>query len=471
MMKLKLLLSLLLIAGSVLAQKKHVLRPDAQGYLIVRGTYKPGDTLQLDGYIRSVEFNGLSGTAQLPIIITNVPGKTVTLGDSLWAGGSWGHGPIFKNCHHIDLYGTSKGAMKIIGSNTTALDGNGYPMKTAYFNLVITEFSDNFKVHDITIRHGGVGVLCKTDPNSNSKTWFPNTYLDNFEFYNLDISNTYNEAMYIGHTATYWNISNNTPVYSGTINTATMKQPIKLRNVKIHNNNIHDIHNDAIQTAAVDDLMVYGNIVTNWAIKKDWSHNGGILIGGRVKNFHVYENKVLNGWGEFLQIYAEQGISIVENNLFVSNKLSGVGLRGGSGLLVKFLNNTIVSSGEAAFRINGTSGGTAKNLLHKNIIAGYVGRAVYTENGGTYEDSDNKIYATVALSGLSDKTNYVATNGYGYSASVVIPDPPKPEPPAPVKITISSNELAALLKALKAGTYTLEIGVDSTIKKVSITVQ
>lgn len=431
-MKLYLALFLLLSLTTV-AQKKYTLKPDAQGYLIVRGTYAPGDTIQLDGYFRSIEFNGLNGSADRPINITNAPGKSLIMGDSLWAGGSWGHGPIFKNCHHINFYGSSKSNLKIIGSNTTQVDPNGYPKKTAYFNLVITEFSDNFKVHDITIRHGGVGILCKTDVTSNSKTWFPNTYLENFEFYNLDIYNTYNEAMYIGHTATYWNISNNTPVYTGTINPTTMKQPVKLRNVKIHDNHIHDIHNDAIQTAAIDDLMIYGNKIKNWAIKKDWSHNGGILVGGRVVNFQVYDNEVTDGWGEFLQIYADAGTAVVKNNLFVSNKLSGVGLRGGKGLVAQFLSNTIIQSGESAFRINGSSGGTGKNVIKNNIIAQPgTGRYYYLENGGTMSDEGNRTYSTLAEAKLNPLLSYqpLVTStaiGYGYSpGTVVIPDP---EPP------------------------------------------
>jgi hypothetical protein len=458
-MKFQITLLFSLFCLATFGQKKYELKPDAQGYLIIRGTYKPGDTLQLNGYFKAVAVYDLFGAVDKPITITNVPGKALIIGDSLWSGGSWSHGLAVRNSRYLHIYGSTKDNFKIVGANTTKVDANGYPTRTAYFDFMITEMSDNFKVHDITIRHGGVGILCKTDVSaSNSKSWYPNTYLENFEFYNLDIFNTYNEAMYIGHTATYWNLATSQPVYSGTINPNTMKQPIKLRNVKIHHNTIHDIHNDAIQTAAIDNLQVYDNAITNWAIKKDYSHNGGILIGGRVKDFEVVNNKVANGWGEFLQIYADAGKAIVKNNLFVGNKLSGIGLRGGKDLVVEFTNNTIIQSGESAFRINGTGGATGKNIIKKNIIAQPGnGRYYYMENGGAMSDEDNKTFPTLALAQLSASYLPVAGSpsiGYGYAAS----EPPIPDPDPevkPLKLSITIPSLT--LSNLGVGTHTMKL--------------
>lgn len=453
----------------------HTLKPAADGYLIINpGVYKPGDTIFLSGNFKAVAIYKLIGTVEAPIKITNAPNETVTIGDINWGGGSWSHGLALRGCKHIEIFGTTKNNLQIIGSNSTVKDSNGYPVRGAYFNMMITELSDNFKVHDITIKHGGTAIVCKTDVSkTDPKTWFPNTYLDNFEFYNITIENCLNEGIYLGHTATYWNINNSQPVYSGTINTEYMKQPVKLRNVSIHHNTLVNIGNDGIQTAAVDNLKIYNNQILNWAVNKDLSHNGGILIGGRVVNFEVYNNKLQDGYGEFIQIYADAGTAVVKNNLFVNNKLSGIGLRGGKGLMVEFTNNTIVNSGENAFRINGTSGGTGKNSLKKNIIVQPAGRYIYLENGGAATEEDNKKVTTLAGAFLSASTFLPlagsASTGYGYSAgTVVIPDP---EPPVPSKITITSNELAALLKALKPGAYSFEIGVDSVVKKVSVKVE
>ena len=293
----------------------YALTPDAQGYLVIpsTNTYRPGDTIYLSGNFKSVAVYDLMGSAAEPVTITNAPGQAATIGDQAWSGGSWAQGLVFRGSHYVDLYGSSQGDFKITGSTSTVPDSNGYPVRTAYIDLAISETSDNFTVHDITITGGGAGLWAKTEVSAtDAGTWYPNTYLDNFEFYNLDISNTYNEAMYIGHTATYWNIDTNTPYYpsspadtTASSNPTVYKQPIKLRNVKIHDDYIHDIGNDGIQTAAIEGLEVYNNEVTNWATKHGAADNGGILIGGRVKGFDVHDNYVHDSWGELMQVYAE----------------------------------------------------------------------------------------------------------------------------------------------------------------------
>jgi hypothetical protein len=473
-MKIALTFLLCLLAVLVIGQKKYDLKPDAQGYLIIRGTYKPGDTIQLNGYFKAVAVYDLSGAAGKPITITNVPGQTLIIGDSAWSGGAWPHGLAIRNSRYLHIYGTTRHNFKLIGSNSIAKDGNGYPVKAAYFNLIIGELSDNVTAHDITIRHGGTGVWAKTEVSaSNPNTWFPRRYLDNFEFYNFDIYNTTNEAFYIGHTATRWNIKTNQPMYTATTDTVTYKQPVKLRNVKVRHNYIHDVATDGIQTAAIDSLLIHDNIISNWATAKDWNHNGGILIGGRVNNFAVHDNRVLNGWGEFMQIYADAGPAIVRNNLFVNNKLSGIGLRGGPGLVVQFLNNTIIQSGESAFRINGASGGTGKNIIKKNIIAQPgTGRYYYLENGGAMSDEDNKTFATLAEAKLNPLLYYqpLVTSsaiGYGYNAGTVVEPPPPPPTETKLSVSITLPTLT-----LPEGSHVLKLTTpDGKVSDVKIVVQ
>lgn len=448
----------------------YTLKPDAQGYLVINaGIYKPGDTIYLSGKFKAVAVYKLVGSAEAPIKITNVPGETLIIGDELWSGGAWSHGLAMRGCRFIEVCGESREKFIITGPNLTIPAA----ARAAYWNFYIGEFSDNFEVHNLTIRYGGTGILCKTDVSkTDTKTWFPNTYLDNFEFYSLTIQDTQNEGIYIGHTATYWNIDTWSPVYSGTINTTTMKQPIKLRNVRIFNNKLVNIGNDGIQTAAIDNLKVYDNEVINWATNKDSSHNGGILIGGRVVNFEVYNNRVLDGYGEFLQIYADAGTAVVKNNLFVNNKLSGVGLRGGKALAVTFANNTVVNSGHDAFRINGSTGGTGKNILSKNIIVQPTGRYVYLENGGVATEEDNK--KAMSTTGVNiSPTTFVAVAGsasigYGYSAGTVV-EPPPPPPPTEAKLTVS---ITLPTITLPEGAHVLKLTTpDGKVSDVKIVVE
>lgn len=401
--------------------KAYILKADEQGHLLVDNSnrlYQPGDTLLLSGAFKSISINNLSGSPKQYIVISNVPGQPVHIGDSTWSGGSYAHALGFGNCHYIRLGGTRKQLFNITGSNSTAADAGGFPVRAAYFNLAIGELSDNFIVQNITIRHGGTGVWAKTEVSStNPATWFPNTFLNNFDFYNLDIYNTYNEGMYIGHTGSYWNIQNKTPLYPHPNEPApdarVYKRPIKLRNVKIHHNRVHSSGGDGIQAAAIDNLELYNNEVFNWAANKNSAHNGGILIGGRVKGFNVYNNYVHDGWGEMLQVYAEGGgpRSTVTNNLLLRNKQDGVSLRGTHQLGITFSHNTVAYTGTNIIRINGYFGGTGTNIITKNILANpmanggqlYPSAYIYTENGGVAQDTDNKKFVRGAEAGLNEK--------------------------------------------------------------------
>lgn len=449
----------------------YTLKPDAQGYLIIRGQYKPGDILQLQGKFKAVAVYDLAGEAGKPIFITNVPNETLSIDQITWSGGAWPHGLAIRNSRHLVVHGTTKSQFKIIGSNSSALDSNNNTVRGAYMNLIIGELSDNITVHDIAITYGGTGIVAKTDVSkTNTKTWFPATYLENFEFYNIEISNTVNEAMYIGHTATWWDINKNQPLYTTPPNGSEsyIKQPLKLRNVKIHNNYIHNVGVDGIQTAAIDNLKIYDNVVEDWATKKEGGHNGGILVGGRVVDFEVTNNYVHDGWGEFLQIYADAGKAIVKNNLFVKNSLSGIGLRGNKGLAVEFTNNTIVQPGESAFRINGNTGGTGKNIISKNVVVGLgTGRLLaYVENGGYAASTDNLVYPTLAEARLTDKFVSNVT-GYGYSPSVT----QEPEEPNEPQVRVSVSISLPTIK-LPEGAHDLKVTMpDGSLSSIKVIVE
>lgn len=375
----------------------YTLKPDFQGYLTIdnkNGTYKPGDIIFLSGSFKAVAIYNLSGVSGSPIKVTNVPGEKLTIGDPKWSGGSWSHGLALRNCKYLEIHGSNKSSFVINGSTSDAKDSNGYPVRTAYFNFIISEFSENMSVHDLTIRDGGVGIVCKTDRNGD-------TILQNFEFYNLEIFNTYNEALYIGSTSS-------TPDSSG-------KYPYKLKNVKVHHNYIHDIWNDAIQIATADNVEVYNNEIVRWGLKREYSHSGGILMGGRIKGFNVHDNIVKDGFGNMLQIFSEAGTpSSVSNNLFLGNELDAVYIRGASNLVVKFTGNTVAGSKENLIRVSGSRAELSKNILAAPLggISNPTSRNyIYLENGGTVADVDN-----IKIPKVADIGKYP---DYGYNGTII----------------------------------------------------
>jgi len=465
----------------------HTFKPDTQGHIFIdnkSGTIKPGDIVYISGNPKDVLISNLIGTKEARIIVANVPKKTLIIGDPTWSGGGFSYGLMFKSCNYITILETTRDSFKISGSKTDKKDSNGFGVQGAYFNLRIDELSDNFIVRDIAIENGGTGVWAKTEVTNDSRTWHAtNTYLNNFEFYNLKIKNTYVEGMYIGHTGTYWNIKKNIPYYPANANdvpkdTATdvYKQPIKLKNVIIKGCFVSGTGQDAIQTSAVENLDVANNEVTNWAVNKNSSHNGGILVGGRVKGFKVSNNHVHDGWGEMIQVFAEGGAeAIIDNNLLERNNGEAVSIRGTNGLAVTFTNNTVVAPGGTTFRVNGYFGGNGKNIVRNNILVQptgvggviYPNRYIYLENGGAASDEDNKKFATVNDFKSVENT----LSAYGYKVPKPVEEPPISEIPIIEKVTIESNELAALLKVIPAGSYSLSFESGGIKKKITITVE
>ncbi|MGN7824476.1 right-handed parallel beta-helix repeat-containing protein [Chitinophaga sp. 22536] len=405
--------------------KEYTLLPDANGRLVIDGAkspYKGGDALNLKGRFYSVNITNLNGSPGNPITIRNFDGTSVKIGNPDWNGGSWAEALSLINCHYIRVGSESSRADFII-------DGSVHPARDAYFNLVLSKHTDNIEIRNLTIRNGGTGIWAKTDPvKGDATTYYPNSQMENLLIHDVAISGTNNEAMYIGHTATYWDLTANTSYYgdaSGFTPGSQYVQPIKWHNVKIYNNAVQDGGADGIQTAAIDQLEVFNNTVTNWGMKHNSSHNGGILIGGRATNTYVHDNYVHDGWGELLQFYGsgENGSKhVISNNLFVNNSQGGndgISFRGTDRAAVTISNNTVALTGGVSLRINGEKGMTAALTVTDNAFiqprmsGGSItyNSYVYTENGGGAiegtGDKANSRFPTLDAAGV-DVGNYFA---------------------------------------------------------------
>ncbi|MBW8683568.1 right-handed parallel beta-helix repeat-containing protein [Chitinophaga rhizophila] len=408
------------VAVTATTGREFTLTPDVNGRLVIDNAnkvYQPGDIINLKGTFKSIQVTNTSGSASAPIIIRNSAGTTVNIGNPAWNGGAYSVGFVLWNCHYIKFGGQS-------GTSSIVINGSKQAAKAAYYDLQIGNKSDNIEISNLTIQDGGNGIVAKTDPVKNDATTaYPNTTMQNLSIHDLVIKNTTNEAMYIGHTATYWDLTSNVPYYgapSGFVAGRQYVQPIIWQNVKIYNNFIENIGLDGIQTSAIDQLEVYNNEVTNWAMQKNYAHNGGILIGGRTTNTNTHDNYVHDGWGELCQFYgsgANGSKHIFTNNLFRNGQLDGVSMRGSDNAIVTFTNNTIAYTTGNCLRINGHTGQTGLNLINGNaLIAPLNGKGtiypkhyIYLENNakvtegtGAYE---NKKFATSTAAG-ADIANY-----------------------------------------------------------------
>ncbi len=406
--------------------RQFTLVPDANGRLIIdnsAGTYKPGDILNLKGTFKTLQVVNMSGSSTAPITIRNLAGNTVKIGDPAWNGGAYSVGCVFWNAHYIRFGGQS-------GQSQIVINGSTQGAKEAYYDLQIGNKSDNIEVSNLTIENGGNGIVAKTDPvKGDATTAYPNTTMNNLLIHDLVIQNTANEAMYIGHTATYWDLTANAPYYGATTAMTTSHQyvqPIMWRNVKIYNNKVRNIGKDGIQTAAIDHLEVYNNEVTNWAMQKNSAHNGGILIGGRTINTNTHDNYVHDGWGELCQFYGSGGSGvthIIHNNLFRNGSGDGVSMRGYANAIVQFTNNTIAYTMGNSLRINGSTGQTGVQIVsgnafirpHNAVAPIYDKYYIYTEQNAKVQEGTgtlvNKKFPTWASAKVNAANYYLPLAG------------------------------------------------------------
>ncbi len=411
------ILSVLFCIGTTaIGQKKntennniHIVTPDKDGRLGVDAQTarlcKPGDIIYLRGKFTSIWIEGLIGTPEKPIRISNYPSETVVIGNPSWNGGSYGEGMHLINCHYFIL-GGDKDASEFI------LDGSVKEGRYAYFNLALKPFTDNAEIKNITIRNGGMGIMAKTDPEINDpKTWGANTQLNNLSIHNVRIIGTSEEGMYIGHTAEVWGWTDKGEQFNATDVTERNPrykyvQPIMWNNVKIYDNYLEGTGNDGIQTAAINGLEIYGNEVYKWGSNKVAYHSGGILVGGRTVNSNTHDNYVHDGYGEMYQFFGSgegNTTHICNNNLLVGTTSNGMGIYGGAN--VQITNNTIARTDGYSMRINGRDiKRTGDHIISNNVFIesllknrsffekdGYI----RTENGATVKETGNLRFDSV----------------------------------------------------------------------------
>ena len=453
--------------GSFTPLRTFTVTPSGAGDLVVNASdYLPGDLIILDGNFRSVTLNDVQGEQGNPIVFRNPSGVTTTIGNPNWAANG---GPTYaiaaNNSRHFVFAGTHWNNFIVAGSTINTIpSGESEPYRSAYRNMSFDQFTENFEICYMTVQDGGNGAVAKTEPVSGqSATWYPNRELGQMLFHDLIIEDCYNEALYIGHTATYWDLAGNQPYNPSPYdpppaNTNNYKQPIMINGVKVYNTIIRNVGKDGVQISACKNVEVYQNNITNWAsidVPERINHNGGILIGGRCENSNTHDNITRESWGEHFQFYATGPNHLFNNNLCYNTDATSaqadgaiISIAGRAGTnnteyhpaQITLTSNTISRTSPTGnlIRVNGyfnkqgspVGADSIQAVLNKNIIMApknnnpgdnYDSYYVYTENplDVNYEiiaikgsgANVNVQYGTVAAANVDTNNYYLPNSG------------------------------------------------------------
>ncbi|WP_341836319.1 PKD domain-containing protein [Chitinophaga pollutisoli] len=342
---------------------KVVITPGNDGGAYINGnnyTIEPGDTICVKaGNYAYIQFMNFTGSADKPLVFINCGGQ-VRVGD----GGNYGL--IFNNVKYFKI--TGSGSADKYGFR---IDGVSKRLSTG---LAMGKGCTDYEAERIEITGSEAGLMAKVNPDCDPMNQYPNFAIRNISIHDIYIHDVLGEGMYIGNTA-----PNGTPTVCDGVTKNLL--PPRIYNLKVYNNITENTGWDGIQVAsAPENVEIYNNSVYNFGTVNKGSQQAGIILGGE-SNGKVYNNKIIKGTGNALEVFGV-GLCLVYNNIIADAGFDGTAAgqdalfvddrptdHNFKPLQVYILNNTVVNSARDAIRVLNSFGtiGTG-NLIQNNLV-------------------------------------------------------------------------------------------------------
>ncbi len=262
----------------------------------------PGDTILFEhGTYYQIVIKNISGTKDKPIVILNKSGQVIIANNPDF-------GLKIGGCSFLKFSGKGYNSYyygwlikDIVTTGTSG--GNGASMDDLSTNI---EF-ENVEINNVTF----VGIFAKTDP-----TCLFIDRLKTFVMRDIFIHDCYLHK--IGHEGMYLGSSKYKDGYSVTCNnTTSIIYPHLLKNLKVYNNIVDSTGWDAIQISCTDTSNVYNNKVSHDSQANATDQMSGIMFGGGSKNCDCYNNRIIDGHGDGIEVLGLGKIKVF-NNLIVN---------------------------------------------------------------------------------------------------------------------------------------------------------
>lgn len=300
-------------------------------------------------------------------------------------------GATYKNIVFKNFKGTASAPITIknCGGNVTFnATGMAYGIKTQYSSffritggtgstygikvnggqqsMQLEAFTTNVEVDHLEIGGSGfAGIMAKTDPTCDAATNRGNFVMRDVRLHDNYIHDTGGEAFYVGHS--FWT--------NGMNLSCGVRYPHAVEGVKIHNNIVKNTGREAIQVgSAPSGAEVYNNRIENYGTLNLANQNHGVQFGeGATGKF--YGNYINGGKGDGLIIMGNADNFIHDNvivnagrdGIFCEDRTIGPGFR--------IINNTIINP-----KVNGIklySEMVTMNTVLNNIVVNPGAYATY----------------------------------------------------------------------------------------------
>lgn len=278
MKKLLLLLPVLIMSFTAMAQKKSFAKNADGGWYFPTGNHglKPGDTLLINGDYAYSLFEKVNGTADKPIVFF--------VESSSRMGIKGGYGLLIQNSSFFKVVGNNK--LKIGGTSSAKY----LPQALGLLN------STDYEISGCEMLFANVGIY--------SNGWgyhMKNISIHDNVIHDLDNpeENGRSEGIYFGNTG------------------IKSTKDFSFRNIKIFRNKFYRLSGDGIQLALAINYEVYENTIDDYGrAKTDQQQNEGIIIGSGSSG-RVYNNTVSNGSGSAFQCFGA-GRNYFDNNVAIN---------------------------------------------------------------------------------------------------------------------------------------------------------
>jgi len=310
---------------------------------------KPGDKICFaSGTRKPIVFYNINGTAENPVIITNMCDGKVTI-----AG-------VAGNPYAVEIHKSSN--FKFSGSGNAGQQ-YGIEMTGTVFGIDVKELSTDFEVdHLKLINLTDAGIIGKTDPTCDASTWRGNFTMKNTKFHDNYIENIGGEGFYVGSSHYHTTVAKSCNGVTKNI------QEHELINVQIYNNIIKSTGRDGIQVGgATSGCTIHHNDIYNTGTKGEATQNSGIQINPGT-NAECYNNKVDTGTGTGI-FDVGRGASHIYNNLIMNQGDGGISAQDYPPVDTRgyvFANNTLINNKNYGMYMY--SQNTLQNIFINNII-------------------------------------------------------------------------------------------------------
>jgi len=240
------------------AQAKTI-RLDSTRTYLKSGQLKavPGDTVCIEPGRRMFQYiQGIHGTAEAPILVTNCPGGKVLIGTT----------------HYYGLFFDSVSYVRVSGGLDPSVPYGIHVDGTASGSgISVTGMSHHIEIDHLEISGTNfAGIMVKQDYGGSPPSPLP--LFPGLSIHHNYIHHTGGEGMYLGET----------------------KSPGQLfSEVEVHHNVVVHTGWDIIQTSNMDGVRVHHNVMIDGGVKNELYQANGYQVGNNVKNLRFDHNIVI----------------------------------------------------------------------------------------------------------------------------------------------------------------------------------